>query len=198
MAAPRPSRNEFAPPNGGLRARNSAEFAYLLDATKPPRASPTLRSVPARKPVLPAKKTRVQSRLDLVLSLAAGCALGLGVWHQTYAALQLTAVRHGVPPPFAEIGIASWYGEPYHGRQTANGELYDMNLLTAAHRTLPLPTYVRVTNLENERSVVLRVNDRGPFIDGRIIDVSFEAAQLLGFVRQGLVKVRLDAAAPPP
>lgn len=67
-----------------------------------------------------------------------------------------------------------------------------MNLMTAAHRTLPLPTYVRVTKLENARSVVLRVNDRGPFIDGRIIDVSFGAAQLLGFVRQGLVRVRVD------
>lgn len=135
--------------------------------------------------------------------MAAGGALALGVWHQTWAALDATAERReaigrAAVGPFAEFGIASWYGEPYHGRRTANGEFYDMNLLTAAHRTLPLPTYVRVTNLENEKSVVLRINDRGPFIDGRIIDVSYGAAQLLGFVRQGLVKVRLDAAAPPP
>ncbi len=130
--------------------------------------------------------------------MVAGGALALGVWHQTRAALDARAPRHAVAGAFAEVGVASWYGEPYHGRKTANGEFYDMNLLTAAHPTLPLPTYVRVTNLENERSVVLRVNDRGPFIDGRIIDVSFGAAQLLGFVRQGLVRVRLDAAVPPP
>lgn len=140
--------------------------------------------------------------MDLLISTVAGGALALGVWHQTWAALDAAAEwrdsRREAAGPFAEVGIASWYGEPYHGRKTANGEFYDMNLLTAAHRTLPLPTYVRVTNLENEKSVVLRVNDRGPFIDGRIIDVSYGAAQLLGFVRQGLVRVRLDAAAPPP
>lgn len=132
--------------------------------------------------------------------MVAGGALALGVWHQSLVALDAAARRRDVllREAFAEVGVASWYGEPYHGRKTANGELYDMNMLTAAHRTLPLPTYVRVTNLENERSAVLRVNDRGPFIDGRIIDVSYGAAQLLGFVRQGLVKVRLDAAAPPP
>ncbi len=161
-----------------------------------------------RPKAAPAKKKRVQSRLDLLISMVAGGLLALGVWHQTWAALDAAARgRRDLGPdatgraaggPFAQVGIASWYGEPYHGRITANGELYDMNLLTAAHRTLPLPTYVRVTNLENERSVVLRVNDRGPFIDGRIIDVSYGAAQLLGFVRQGLVKVRLDAAVPPP
>lgn len=90
-------------------------------------------------------------------------------------------------------GIASWYGVPFDGRLTANGETYDMNSLTAAHKTLPMPTTVRVTNLENGRSLVLRVNDRGPFVNGRIIDVSRRAGQLLGFSRQGTAKVRVTA-----
>ncbi len=93
---------------------------------------------------------------------------------------------------YSESGIASWYGKEFHGLLTANGELYDMDTLTAAHRTLPMPSAVRVTNLENGRSIVLRVNDRGPFASGRIIDVSRRAAGLLGFQRQGTAKVRVD------
>lgn len=95
-------------------------------------------------------------------------------------------------PYYDEEGIASWYGDPFHGRQTANGEIYDMNELTAAHKTLPMPVYVRVTNLENGRSLVLKVNDRGPFVSGRIIDVSRRAAQLLGFQLQGIARVRVQ------
>ena len=93
---------------------------------------------------------------------------------------------------YDKTGIASWYGHPFHGRATANGERYDMNDVTAAHPTLPLPSRVRVTNLENGRQLVVRVNDRGPFIDGRLIDVSRRAAQLLGFYRQGLAEVRVE------
>ncbi len=92
---------------------------------------------------------------------------------------------------YAETGIASWYGPKFHGRDTANGERFDMNLLTAAHRTLPLPSFVRVTNLDNGRSLVLRVNDRGPFARGRIIDVSRRAAQLLGFEARGTAPVEV-------
>jgi rare lipoprotein A len=99
-------------------------------------------------------------------------------------------------PYYDEEGIASWYGDPFHGRQTANGEIYDMNDLTAAHKTLPMPVYVRVTNLENGRSLVLRVNDRGPFVSGRIIDVSRRAAQLLGFQQQGTTRVRVQVVDP--
>ena len=93
---------------------------------------------------------------------------------------------------YDRVGIASWYGHAFHGRPTANGERYDMNEVTAAHPTLPLPSRVRVTNLENGRELVVRVNDRGPFIDGRIIDVSRRAAQLLGFYREGLAEVRVE------
>lgn len=92
---------------------------------------------------------------------------------------------------YETVGIASWYGVPFHGRLTSNGELFDMNAYTAAHPTLPLPSLVRVTNLRNGRSMVLRVNDRGPFVDNRIIDLSRAAARALGFEYQGLAKVHV-------
>ena len=95
-------------------------------------------------------------------------------------------------PNYNETGIASWYGEPFHGRDTANGERYDMNELTAAHKTMPMPSTARVTNLENGRTLMLRVNDRGPFVAGRIIDISRRGAQLLGFYRKGTAKVRVE------
>ena len=96
---------------------------------------------------------------------------------------------------YVETGVSSWYGPKFHGRKTANGETYNMNDLTAAHRTLPLPSMVRVINLNNGRSLKLRVNDRGPFARGRIIDVSRRAAQLLGFQRAGTAKVRIEIIA---
>ncbi|MBM08330.1 MAG: hypothetical protein CMF69_01950 [Magnetovibrio sp.] len=96
---------------------------------------------------------------------------------------------------YDETGIASWYGRKFHGRKTANGEIYDMNAVTAAHKTLPMPSYARVTNLENGRSLVLRINDRGPFARSRIIDLSRRSAQLLGFQRQGTAKVRVQILA---
>jgi rare lipoprotein A len=91
-----------------------------------------------------------------------------------------------------ETGIASWYGPDFHGNRTANGELYDQNELTAAHRTLQMPSLVRVTNLENGRAVVVRINDRGPFARGRVIDVSKRAAELLGFIKRGTARVKLE------
>ena len=90
-------------------------------------------------------------------------------------------------------GIASWYGTKFHGRRTSSGETYDMFKLTAAHRTLPIPTYVRVTNLENGRETVVRVNDRGPFHDDRVLDLSYAAAVKLGFSVQGTARVLLEA-----
>jgi rare lipoprotein A len=97
---------------------------------------------------------------------------------------------------YIETGIASWYGPNFHGRRTANGEAFDQNIVSAAHRTLPLPSLVRVTNLENGRSIQVRVNDRGPFAHGRIIDLSRQGAQLLGFHRKGTAKVRVEIMAP--
>ncbi len=97
---------------------------------------------------------------------------------------------------YDETGIASWYGEAFHGKYTANGEVFDLNAVTAAHRTLPMPTIVEVTNLDNGRRIQVRVNDRGPYARGRIIDLSRRSAQLLGFEGQGTAKVRVRILVP--
>jgi rare lipoprotein A len=95
-------------------------------------------------------------------------------------------------PNYRAVGTASWYGDAFHGRLTSNGEIFDMRSLTAAHPTLPLPSYVRVTNMTNGKSVVVRVNDRGPFHSNRVIDVSSRAAELLGFRHHGTARVRVE------
>lgn len=94
-------------------------------------------------------------------------------------------------PDYNETGIGSWYGEEFHGRLTANGEIFDRNAITAAHPTLPMPVNARVTNLENGRSIVVRINDRGPFANGRVIDLSETAAELLGYRARGTARVRV-------
>jgi len=95
-------------------------------------------------------------------------------------------------PDYKEKGISSWYGKKFYGKKTANGEIYNMYDLTAAHRTLPLPSMVRVINLENNRQLIVRVNDRGPFVKNRIIDVSKAAAKELGFHEKGTIKVKVE------
>lgn len=97
---------------------------------------------------------------------------------------------------YRERGIASWYGKDFHGKKTSSGAPYDMYAISAAHKSLPIPTYVRVTNLENNRSIVVRVDDRGPFVDGRIIDLSYAAAAKLGLVEQGTAPVEVVALPP--
>lgn len=97
---------------------------------------------------------------------------------------------------FNQTGVASWYGRKFHGHDTSNGETYDMFAMTAAHKTLPLPSFVRVTNLENGNTAIVRVNDRGPFHDDRIIDLSYAAAYKLGYHRQGTAKVKIEALLP--
>ena len=107
-----------------------------------------------------------------------------------------TKVKAPVPPPLgtgaSQTGIASWYGPGFHGRRTASGAVYDQHDLTAAHQTLPLGTRVMVTNLENGRSTEVIINDRGPFLKGRIIDLSYAAAQTLGMVGPGTIPVRIE------
>jgi rare lipoprotein A len=93
---------------------------------------------------------------------------------------------------YSATGMASWYGDDFHGRYTANGEVFDMNSVSAAHPTLPLPSYVRVTNLANRKSIVVRVNDRGPYVGNRVIDLSVKTAKLLGFYGHGLARVKVD------
>jgi rare lipoprotein A len=97
----------------------------------------------------------------------------------------------------AESGLASWYGNPYHGRRAANGEIYDMEKMTAAHRTLPFGTWVEVRNLANGKSARVRITDRGPFVDGRIIDLSRAAAREIEMIGPGVVRVRLTVIRPP-
>jgi rare lipoprotein A len=97
-----------------------------------------------------------------------------------------------------QVGTASWYGSYFHGKETASGEAFNMYDLTAAHPTLPLGTYVKVTNLRNGRTLVVRVNDRGPVVEGRIIDLSYEAARELDLKKQGIQRVRLDLVEAPP
>jgi len=126
--------------------------------------------------------------LWLVAVLATGCATS-GV------------VRPPSPPPSLLgaqwTGTASWYGDPHHGRETASGEIFDKTKLTAAHRTLPFGTRVAVTNLDNGRTIEVRVNDRGPFVAGRLIDLSESAARSLGAIGVGLMRVRIRVIALP-
>ncbi len=147
--------------------------------------------------------------VGLVLVGVAGCATDKpsgGGGYKVGNPYQISGVWYypKEDPFYDETGIASWYGEDFHGKATANGERYDMNALTAAHRTLPMPVVVRVTNLDNGRSLRLRLNDRGPYARGRIIDVSKRAAQLLGFQETGTARVRVqfegraEIGAPPP
>jgi rare lipoprotein A len=110
-----------------------------------------------------------------------------GVWYQPRE-----------DPTYDHVGTASWYGELFHGRRTANGEIYDMDRLSAASPTLPLPVYARVTNLENHRSIILRVNDRGPYANDRIMDLSRRSAELLGFRDKGTAPVRVQYLARAP
>ena len=109
------------------------------------------------------------------------------------------AVRAPAPPPITngvQVGVASWYGPGFHGNRTANGEIYDQYELTAAHPSLALGTRVMVTNLENGRAVQVRVNDRGPFVDGRAIDLSYAAARTISMVGPGTVRVRIEVLGP--
>lgn len=102
------------------------------------------------------------------------------------------------PQGYAAQGTASWYGSDFHGRRTANGEIFSANAITGAHPTLPLPSYVRVTNVDNGRSVMVRVNDRGPYIHGRIMDLSHRAADILGYVNRGMGNVQVQYVGPAP
>jgi len=123
--------------------------------------------------------------------------IGPRVGYAAVALLVMLALGCATTRPFAgarrsEVGIASYYAGPHQGRRTASGERFDMHRMTAAHRSLPLGARVKVTNLENGRHAVVRINDRGPFWRGRIIDLSYAAARRLGFARRGLARVRIE------
>jgi peptidoglycan lytic transglycosylase len=115
--------------------------------------------------------------------------------NRPYSALGKTYVPLQVPGNYKERGIASWYGKKFNGQRTSIGEIYDMYAMTAAHPTLPIPSYARVTNLSNGKSVVVRINDRGPFLHNRIMDLSYAAAYKLGFINSGSAEVEVDSIA---
>ncbi len=146
--------------------------------------------------VVPRFCPAVIAPLALAIALS-GCAKKKHVASHTP---RTPAPSHSVPstPQGPEIGIASWYGHPYHGRPAANGEIYDMEKMTAAHRTLAFGTWVRVTNLTNQKTVDVRIIDRGPFVDGRIIDLSHAAARAIDLIGPGIAQVRVEVIAPPP
>ncbi len=150
-----------------------------MDVVRAP--SPVYPDVTASKPVPPVK----------VVS-AGNCVAENGKVGRPYtiSGVRYTPARN---PNYDKTGVASYYGKNHHGNQTANGERFNMNALSAAHTTLPLPTCVKVTNLKNNKSIILRVNDRGPFVKGRIIDVSYAAAKELDFIGAGITQVRVEA-----
>ncbi len=116
--------------------------------------------------------------------------------NRPYEALGVRYVPLTTVGTYKERGVASWYGKKFHGQRTSSGEVYDMYSMSAAHKTLPLPSYARVTNLRNGRSVIVRVNDRGPFLHGRIMDVSYAAAYKLGIIGAGSAEVEVESLAP--
>jgi rare lipoprotein A len=150
-------------------------------------------------------RRRLAESLAIILSVAslgAGAASGRGSSEAAKVTIPQVISTSGhkttkskKSQPY-QVGTASWYGDYFQGKQTASGEPFDMHDFTAAHPSLPLGTFVRVTNLRNGKVVVVRVNDRGPVVDGRIIDLSYNAARALGFKERGLQKVRLDLYQP--
>ena len=156
-------------------------------------ARPALRSdqVPSRRSI-----ARSIVKPAAVSALLAGLALaGCAKKHHTAAAPAPPRVTGEIR--YGETGLASWYGHPYHGRPAANGEIYDMEKLTAAHRTLPFGTWVRVVNLTNDKTVDVRITDRGPFVENRIIDLSHAAAVAIALIGPGVARVRLDILSVP-
>ena len=146
----------------------------------------------------PTARLLLSCSLALLLLFGAGCAST-----HTHTQTEPTATSTPALPilqvksPQTEIGIASYYSRRYHGKRTASGEIFNMYQMTAAHRHLPFGSTVRVTNLRNNRSVIVRINDRGPYIRGRIIDLSLAAARQLDMVKAGIVRVQVDTAPKP-
>jgi rare lipoprotein A len=124
-----------------------------------------------------------------IISCGSNVAYGDYVDSDNMSRKQIESIKNH---PKVQIGIASYYGKKYHKKKTANGEIFNMNKVSAAHKTYPLGTVVRVTNLSNGKKLKVRINDRGPFVDGRILDLSLKAAKKLGFVSQGTTKVKIE------
>lgn len=168
----RPTPSTSAPARPNMSPRGGGYYKDDGPGDNPP---PNLDQVPDAQP-----------RLEALLRGPNKPYVALG---QSYTPMQALA-------PYDEVGIGSWYGKKFHGARTSSGEPYDMYAMTAAHPTLPIPSYARVTNLENGKSVVVRINDRGPFHSSRIIDLSYTAAYKLGYVNKGSAKVEVESIIP--
>ena len=156
--------------------------------------APAPASAPTPTPQIASPEVRPPDAMQVPDALPVLEPIRAGGPNKTYAVLGETYTPLPPDAALSERGLASWYGRKFHGRRTASGELYNMHAMTAAHRTLPLPSYARVSNPANGRSVIVRVNDRGPFVKGRIVDLSYSAAQKLGV--QGLATVHLVRITP--
>ena len=196
MPVPMPARRALRPSDA---PRPSAAVLAVLLLALGACSTPLLRDGPPQR--IPVDPEQVPDAVPRVETLRAGGP------NKPYEALGRRYVPATDDIPWQERGLASWYGRKYHGRATASGEPYDMFAMTAAHPTLPIPSYVRVRNPANAREVIVRINDRGPFVDGRVIDLSYVAAYRLG-VLAGVAPVELvrltnemiarGAAKPPP
>ncbi len=138
-----------------------------------------------------ATRLRLLVGLSLAASLAA-CAAPRPAPQPVTPPAPVVSAPTAPQPTFSQQGVASWYGKSHHGRRTANGETYDMTAMTAAHRTLPFGSVVRVTRLDDGRSVTVRINDRGPYARGRIIDLSAQAAEQIGIAERGIARVKVE------
>jgi rare lipoprotein A len=136
-------------------------------------------------------------RYAALVAVLVGCAAMVTALVIGYSPVRAKAIAPKIAPKpaFEQVGEASWYGPGFHGKKTANGEVFNQNRLTAAHRTLPLGTRAEVTNLENGKSVEVRINDRGPYVGGRVIDLSRAAARRLGIVEEGTATVKIEKSA---
>ncbi|MEM0986631.1 MAG: septal ring lytic transglycosylase RlpA family protein [Pseudomonadota bacterium] len=188
----------------GVVSRERARIAFIYPEIRPDNGAGDV-AVADAAPAAPAPAAPVSSSSLASASMSSSEALSPAPQPATSAGPSIggrsgpaAAITPVAGPAFDEVGMASWYGEAFHGRPTANGETFDMNALTAAHPTLPLPSLVQVVNVENGREVVVRVNDRGPFIEGRILDLSRRAAEALDFVDQGETEVRVRYLGPAP
>ncbi len=164
---------------GSLWPLSSPAPAPVVTAAPPPAVAAPVAPRPA-KPPAPAQPEDATPRVQRLAS---------GPPNHTYEIKGETYVPDDTDVPLRETGLASWYGHPFHGRRTATGEVYDMHAMTAAHKTMPLPSYARVRNLKNGREIIVRVNDRGPFYPGRVIDLSRAAAQKLRISGLAMVEV---------
>ncbi|MBL8318431.1 MAG: septal ring lytic transglycosylase RlpA family protein [Burkholderiaceae bacterium] len=167
---------------GSLWTSPTGPAAPATPEVRPVVAAPAPPSAP--KPATPAAPAAPERVLPRVHRLASGPP------NHPYEIKGEAYVPDDTDVPVREVGLASWYGHPFHGRRTASGEVYDMNRLTAAHKTMPLPSYARVRNLANGREIIVKVNDRGPFYPGRVIDLSRAAARQLRIT--GLARVEVE------